>query len=51
MPRRKGAANYKNDILINIVLEILPNGECSWQGISLAYQEQSRRESSKTLMT
>ena len=42
MPRRKGTVDYKNDILINIVLEILPNGEYSWQGISLAYQEQSK---------
>ncbi len=27
MPRAKGTKNYKNDLLIPIVAEILPNGE------------------------
>ena len=44
MPRLKGAVNYKNDILINIILEILPNGEYGWQAVSFAYHEQSKKK-------
>ncbi len=44
MPRLKGAVNYKNDILINIILEILPNGEYDWQAVSFAYHEQSKEK-------
>jgi hypothetical protein len=40
MPRAKGAKNYKNDLLIPIVAEILPNGEFGWSPVALAYQEQ-----------
>jgi hypothetical protein len=39
MPRKKGSVNYKNKLLINIVEDVLPNGEYSWQTIALAYQE------------
>jgi hypothetical protein len=31
MGRRKGAVNYKNEVLIKIVGEVLPNGEYGWQ--------------------
>ncbi len=41
MPRSKGAKNYKNDLLIPIVAEILPNGEYGWLAVALAYQEQA----------
>jgi hypothetical protein len=44
MPRTKGAVNYKNDMLINIISEILPNGEYSWQAVSFAYHEQLKEE-------
>jgi hypothetical protein len=41
MPRSTGAKNYKNDLLIPIVMEILPNGEYGWSAVALAYQEQA----------
>jgi hypothetical protein len=44
MPRRKGSVNYKNDLLINIVADVLPNGGYGWQTVALAYQEQSNEE-------
>jgi hypothetical protein len=42
MPCKKGSVNYK--LLINIVADVLPNGEYSWQTVPLAYQEQSKEE-------
>ncbi len=42
MPRRKGSVNYKNDLLIDILANILPNGEYGWQTVAIAYQEQSK---------
>jgi hypothetical protein len=44
MPRLKSAINYKNDILINIILELLPNGEYGWHAVSFAYHEQSKEK-------
>jgi len=44
MPRATGAKNYKNDILITIIAEILPNGEYCWSAVALAYQEQARED-------
>jgi hypothetical protein len=44
MPRQVGARNYKNDVLISIISEILPNGEYGWEAVAIAYQEQSREE-------
>jgi hypothetical protein len=44
MPCQVGARNYKNDVLISIILEILPNGEYGWEAVAIAYQEQSREE-------
>jgi hypothetical protein len=44
MPHLKGAVNYKNDILINIISEILPNGEYGWQAVSFAYHEKSKEK-------
>jgi hypothetical protein len=44
MPRKKGSVNYKNEFLIDIMADILPNGEYGWQTIALAYQEQSKEE-------
>ncbi len=32
--------NNKNRLLINIVADVLPNGEYGWQTVALAYQEQ-----------
>jgi hypothetical protein len=42
MPWRKGFGNYKNDLLIDIVAKILPNGEYGRQTVAIAYQEQSK---------
>jgi hypothetical protein len=44
MPRTKGDVNYKNDLLINIILEILPTGEYGLQAVSCAYHEQTKEE-------
>jgi hypothetical protein len=44
MPRAKGTKNYKNDLLIPIITEILPNGEYGWSAVALAYQEQARED-------
>jgi hypothetical protein len=44
MPRKKGSVNYKNKLLIDIVADVLPNGEYGWQTVTLAYQEQSKEE-------
>jgi hypothetical protein len=44
MPRKKGAVNYKNDVLINIVEEILLNGELGWEVVAIAYQAKSNEE-------
>ena len=44
MARKKGAVNYKNEVLIKIVGEILPNGEYGWQAVANAYQEETKEE-------
>jgi hypothetical protein len=44
MPQNKGAVNHKNDVLINIVEEILPNGELGWEALAIAYQAKSNEE-------
>jgi hypothetical protein len=44
MPRKKRSVNYKNELHINIVADVLPNGEYGWQTVALAYQEQSKEE-------
>ncbi len=44
MPPLKGSVNYKNDIPINIISEILPNDEYGWQAVSFAYHEQSKEK-------
>jgi len=44
MPRARGARNYRNDVLIQIIAEILPNGEFGWSAVALAYQEQSQED-------
>jgi hypothetical protein len=37
MARTKGSVNYKNDLLINIIKELLPNGEVAWEAVCTAY--------------
>ena len=47
MGRRRGAVNYKNEVLIKIVGEILPNGEYGWQAVAIAYQDETKEETSR----
>jgi len=44
MARQRGAVNYKNKILIDIVEKMLPNGSYGWNGVALAYHEASQEE-------
>jgi hypothetical protein len=44
MGRKKGAVNYKNDLLISIIAEILLSSEYGWQAVAAAYQEVSKEE-------
>jgi hypothetical protein len=44
MPRKKGLVNYKNNLLINIIEEILPNGKLGWEAIVIAYQGRLNKE-------
>ena len=44
MARRKGSVNYKNDALIKIIGEILPNGEYGWDAVAAAYQKVANEE-------
>jgi hypothetical protein len=44
MPQKKGTVNYKNDVLIDIVEEILPNSELGWEAVAIAYQAKSNEE-------
>jgi len=39
--RSRGVVNYRNEILINIVSNLLPNGEYAWQAVATAYQAES----------
>jgi hypothetical protein len=45
MPRSKGKANYKVDVLILIVEEKLPNGAHVWQEVAALYQARSGESS------
>jgi hypothetical protein len=42
--RRKGTKNYKNEVLICCVLDIMPNGKYGWQAVALAYQEAAQED-------
>ena len=39
--RERGVPNYKNELLIRIVSEMLPNGEYAWQAVAAAYHVES----------
>ena len=43
--RHSHTVNYKNDVLIDIIEEILPNGELGWEAIAIAYQAKTNEES------
>jgi hypothetical protein len=44
MARTKGSVNYKNNILINIINKLLPNGEVAWEAVCTAYFTQSKEK-------
>jgi hypothetical protein len=44
MLQKKGFVNYKNDMLINIVKEILSNNELGWEAVAIAYKAKSNEE-------
>jgi hypothetical protein len=44
MACRKRSVNYKNFFLIKIVSDILPNGECKWQAVTLAYLNEMKEK-------
>jgi hypothetical protein len=44
MARTKGSVNYKYDVLINIINELLPNGEVAWEAVCTAYFTQSKEK-------
>jgi hypothetical protein len=44
MPRKKGSVNYKNNLLINIIEEILPNRELGWETVAIPYQGRLNKE-------
>ncbi len=41
---QRGSVNYKNQMLIKILKDILPNGELAWQASAIAYQQASSKE-------
>jgi hypothetical protein len=44
MPRKKGSVNYKNNLLVKIIEEILPSSELGWEAVVIAYQGRSNEE-------
>ena len=44
--RSGGVPNYRNDILIYVVEEYLPQGLEGWRGVALAYQREYGGDSS-----
>jgi hypothetical protein len=42
MGRAKGAVNYQNPVLINIISQILLNSSLGWQAVVIAYHEKSK---------
>lgn len=41
MPRVKGKVNYKKEVLLQVVREVLPSGALGWEEVSRIYQERS----------
>ncbi len=42
MPRARGKANYKVELLISIIEEKLPQGSMGWQEVAALYQLRSQ---------
>jgi hypothetical protein len=44
MPRVKGKVNYKKEVLLQVVREVLPSGALGWEEVTRIYQERSSEE-------
>jgi hypothetical protein len=44
MARMKGSLNFKNKVLIQLIGELLPNGEYGWQAVATACQDRTKEE-------
>jgi hypothetical protein len=44
MARTKGSVNCKNEVLIKIINQLLPNGEVGWEAVCTAYFNQSKEK-------
>ncbi len=44
MPRRKGFANYKNSLLVDIVPGIMPSNELGWESVAHVYHKQLKEK-------
>ena len=42
--RPRGAKNYKNEVLINIIAGILPNGQYWWDQVAAAYMASAKED-------
>ncbi len=42
--RRRGAKNYKNEIITNIIAGILSNGQYGWDQVAAAYMTAAKEE-------
>ena len=42
--RRRGAKNYKNEVLTNIIAGILPNGQYGWDQVAAAYMTAAKED-------
>jgi hypothetical protein len=40
----RGAKNYKNEVLINIIAGILPNGLYGWEQVAAAYMTAAKED-------
>ncbi len=44
MAHRKCSVHYKDEVLVKIVSDILPNGEYGWQAVALAYLNEMKEK-------
>jgi hypothetical protein len=47
MPRARGKANYKVELLISIIEEKLPQGSMGWQEVAALYQLRSQERTAR----
>ena len=44
MGRVQGAKNYKKEVLLEIVKEVLPTGAFAWEQVCALYKERAKEE-------